>query len=129
MRRRRHRKLAPRPPVEYVTLAEVKQAGLTVSFDLLAAPDKQRICANTMKHLDDLPKMIREAIYNAAWDPSIPVQVEGGGRRRVNYAGLAVILIDNGHSSSQVVNQIERIDAMMTEQARQSGQLPPAGPA
>lgn len=131
MRQRRRRKLEPLPPPVYVTLAEVKARGLTVPISMLAPADRKRLAINAMEAYDILPTPeLRDAVNNVNFNSQFKVKLKGeGGQEKVimcDYARWAVILLDNGHSSAQIVSMIEARDRTVTERRRQDGTLPPA---
>lgn len=132
---RRRRKLKPMPPPVYVTLAEVdaraKAEGrnIPVPYDRLAPADRQRISAEDMKDMDDLPAPIRQAIVNAKNNTMFTLQLSKDEKpEKLIFSTLAVKLIDKGLSVEQIVNHIDRIDEHLTEIDRAKGILPPAPP-
>lgn len=112
---KRRRKLPPMPPPTYVTLAEVVQAGMTVTFDELAPADKKRESIASIGALDDLPTPIRMAIKEASLNAIFFMRDKDGVLQEVNFVTYSVNLLDIGLTVEQIVTSIRKVDAQIVE--------------
>lgn len=105
----------------YLTLAEIQASGKPADPDLIAPKDKSRICSAAIGKLDDLDPAIRYAITEAKDNPIFRFTLPDGTVKTVDYVEMAVIMIDNGATVEQVVNNIRRVDNVAVEQQRAKG--------